>query len=516
MLEELKAKLLSIINEYKQVSVAKNNEFKNAPPSQTPPAAAVSAPAAKTISASVGENGKNNPEDVKLVKTLLNKFGAKLDPNNPAVGPSTIAAIKKFQQEKTGISAPNGSISPSDNTWKALNGAGTTTPANNTTTPPANNTTPSQTISDSVGDKGKNKPEDVKLVKTLLNRFGAKLDPNIPAVGPSTIAAIKKFQQEKAGMSNPDSLISPNGRTWAALNGTGTTNTTNPPNNNPPNNNTTPPPPANGKEQTLGGADDATEQKLQEFMQNMSDIQVQINPGQNPPQIIGVRPPYHINAGKSAEKARAARAGNTKVANIISQIGLGGAAGDGKATPEQMKKFLEECIKQNLIPAGERTSKGMRDFLDKFGVSTDCSGLALQGINFLNDGDMQRDSSDVVGIMNTAMIRDEAAKRNGKFTNVSSPNALKAGDMMNLNNGDVYHVRLLIDVDKMPDGSIEFTTVESTGANISNQGDGVGQRRWKFPNPAKFEGLLIQRNGAFVAASADDRKYPYVRHTSQQ
>jgi len=119
--------------------------------------------------------------------------------------------------------------------------------------------------------------------------------------------------------------------------------------------------------------------------------------------------------------------------------------------------------------------------------------LALQGVNFLNDGDMQRDDSDVVGIMNTAMIRDEAAKKNGKFSNVSSPNSLKAGDMMNLNNGDVYHVRLLIDVDKMPDGSVEFTTVESTGSAITAQGDGVGQRRWKFPNGAKFEGLLIQK-----------------------
>lgn len=85
-------------------------------------------PAAKTLSDSVGEKGKNNPADVTLVKTLLNKFGAGLDPANTNCGPTTIAAIKKFQQEKAGFQNPDGLISPNGQTWKALNGQA---PANN-------------------------------------------------------------------------------------------------------------------------------------------------------------------------------------------------------------------------------------------------------------------------------------------------------------------------------------------------------------------------------------------------
>jgi len=78
---------------------------------------------AKTISDTVGENGKNKPEDVLLIKSLLNKFGAGLDPQNTNCGAQTIAAIKKFQLEKAGLKTPDGLISPNGTTWKALNGA---------------------------------------------------------------------------------------------------------------------------------------------------------------------------------------------------------------------------------------------------------------------------------------------------------------------------------------------------------------------------------------------------------
>ncbi len=88
-------------------------------------------------------------------------------------------------------------------------------PAETTQNPAA-----AKTISDTVGENGKNKPEDVLLIKSLLNKFGAGLDPKNTNCGPQTIAAIKKFQQEKAGLKNPDGLISPNGTTWRALNAT--------------------------------------------------------------------------------------------------------------------------------------------------------------------------------------------------------------------------------------------------------------------------------------------------------
>lgn len=84
---------------------------------------------------------------------------------------------------------------------------------------PAEPVAPAKAITGSVGEKGDNKAEDVVTVKNLLNKFGAGLDPANTNCGPKTIEAIKHFQQTKAGLANPDGLISPNGKTWKALTG---------------------------------------------------------------------------------------------------------------------------------------------------------------------------------------------------------------------------------------------------------------------------------------------------------
>jgi LAS superfamily LD-carboxypeptidase LdcB len=135
-INELKAKLLAIIDEYKKVNQAKTVEFKN-PTEQANKTLA--APTSKIISDTVGENGKNKPEDVLLIKTLLNKFGAGLDLKIANCGPKTIEAIKNYQKTKAGLKNPDGLISPNGTTWKALNGSATP-PINNTT--PINNTNP--------------------------------------------------------------------------------------------------------------------------------------------------------------------------------------------------------------------------------------------------------------------------------------------------------------------------------------------------------------------------------------
>jgi hypothetical protein len=386
---------------------------------------------------------------------------------------------------------------------------------------PATPVAPAKAITGSVGEKGDNKPEDVVTVKTLLNKFGAGLDPANTNCGPKTIEAIKNFQKAKAGLANPDGLISPNGKTWKALTGGATAPAENPNSPTPPN--VTPTPPANGKEQTIGGAETETEKKLQEFMQNTSGIPVQINPGKEPAQFVSVRPPYHINAaGASLNAVLAARKNNSKVASLIGKIGLGGGAGDGKATPEQMKKFLESCIAAGLVPQASLNAKGLRAFLDTYGVSVDCSGLAVQALNFLQDGDMSRDLSDQVGIMNTSMMKGEANKTkeggDGKFKDILTPSAFKAGDLM-LNYKEkgtsTYHVRIIIDVDVMEDGSVEFTTVESGGGdNLSAAGDGVGQQRWKFPNGSKIENLYAVTQKKVAGTS--DQAYRYVRHKTLQ
>lgn len=474
---------------------------------------------ATTLKGTVGEKGANAPEDVLLVKSYLIKAGYQLTADNSNCGEKTIEAIKAFQTKTVKMPAPDGLVTPTSDTWKLLKGEKI-----EDTSAPKPTTPATPTLKGSVGVGGDNNADDVKLVKTQLNKYGYDLTPDNPGVADKTIAAIKDFETKYLGVAAPKGLITPTGDFWKTL---GSSTLAKPKVQTPPANQpitSTPTKDKDGKEQTLGGAETDTEKKLQTFMQALSDIQIQINPGKKPEQFIGIRPPYFILDGDSKTAAMAARKANPKVAQVIATIGEGGSGGDGKATPEQIKKFLETCISKGLVPSNQLSAKGLRDFLDKYGVSTDCSGLAVQAINFLNDGDLERDDTDVQGIMNTSMMKDEAndtAKgKKGKFKDIYEPKLFKAGDLM-LNYKEqgtkTYHVRVLTDVDVNADGSVEFTTVESTGADdVSAQGDGVGQRRWKFPNGSKIEKLQLLKGSKFELAGTSDQAYRYVRHKTLQ
>ncbi len=93
---------------------------------KTEEAKPVAVVASTSLTASVGEKGTNKPEDVLLIKTLINKFIKAFDlndvPNSTKVGPTTVGVIKKFQQEKVGLTAPDGLVEVGGKTWKVLSG----------------------------------------------------------------------------------------------------------------------------------------------------------------------------------------------------------------------------------------------------------------------------------------------------------------------------------------------------------------------------------------------------------
>ena len=78
-------------------------------------------------------------------------------------------------------------------------------------------------IKQSVGKKGVNKPDDVKVVQTLLARHASWLIPApVPVatgiIDPATILAIKLVQERAAALLLADGLVSPGGYTMTALN----------------------------------------------------------------------------------------------------------------------------------------------------------------------------------------------------------------------------------------------------------------------------------------------------------
>ena len=76
-----------------------------------------------------------------------------------------------------------------------------------------------ETIVDSVGDNGVNRPTDVTAVQTLLNSKGFSCGRVDGDCGQKTIAAILRFQA--SFLSNPDGLIEPGKTTWRKLSGPG-------------------------------------------------------------------------------------------------------------------------------------------------------------------------------------------------------------------------------------------------------------------------------------------------------
>jgi hypothetical protein len=82
----------------------------------------------------------------------------------------------------------------------------------------------SATIRESVGINGKNRPDDVIVVQSLLNRIApAKGGPSVKLkvdgkAGPKTKNAIQTFQLEHFGWKGADGRVDPNGPTLAKLN----------------------------------------------------------------------------------------------------------------------------------------------------------------------------------------------------------------------------------------------------------------------------------------------------------
>jgi hypothetical protein len=80
------------------------------------------APTAK-ISAPVGKGGKNEKQDVLLVKRLLSKFGYKLALNGEA-NAALVSAIANFQSDYLQSGKSDGRIDPGGQTWNTLIGIG--------------------------------------------------------------------------------------------------------------------------------------------------------------------------------------------------------------------------------------------------------------------------------------------------------------------------------------------------------------------------------------------------------
>jgi hypothetical protein len=106
-----------------QHSLAKSPSAKKAERAASPEADDPTFSPTAKISAPVGKGGKNEPQDVLLVKRLLSKFGYKLAQNGEADA-ALYSAIGKFQSDYLPTAKSDQRIDPGGQTWNTLIGIG--------------------------------------------------------------------------------------------------------------------------------------------------------------------------------------------------------------------------------------------------------------------------------------------------------------------------------------------------------------------------------------------------------
>ena len=102
------------------------------------------------------------------------------------------------------------------------------------------------------------------------------------------------------------------------------------------------------------------------------------------------------------------------------------------------------------------------------------------------------------GILATCDVKSNQRKINAHSSGICHRHGtldLRADDTMVRSGG---HVRIITDVD-VKDDCVYFTTLESTTANASEHGQGVGERRWRFPNSESFKNLEENKSGQVQA-----------------
>lgn len=281
---------------------------------------------------------------------------------------------------------------------------------------------------------------------------------------------------------------------------------------------------------TIGTPEDDGERKMLDFQSKASGILIVVNPDEkDEAQIrkVSVTPPY-INNGSDKMEGMEKNRGRDKfrdkedkpikgtVSDLIKAKKLPTHAKVGKATPKNIKKFLEASIKKGMLQidltkSDQEISQQMRDFLFRYGIGTDCTGLAAQAMNYMQDENLDFSYDKELLIYGTMGVDGTSSlKKKGyepkMYAAVATPKGLKAGDIMFIHaasakaffqshvpkneedskEGRGKHVRVVTDVDQN-DSTVIFMTVEAAASydavvetfRVDERG-GVGAVLWRY------------------------------------
>lgn len=152
---------------------------------------------ANFITGSVGQGGQNLADDVRTVYALFNKILPTPLEVGDVSSTELLRAIRDFQEGF--LSRPDSRIDVGGRTWRELTAAAERP----------------EEITGSVGQGGRNRARDVRIVYALFNKMLSRPLTVSDQCSDELIQAIRDMQ--KTFMSRPDGRIDVGGRTWREL-----------------------------------------------------------------------------------------------------------------------------------------------------------------------------------------------------------------------------------------------------------------------------------------------------------
>lgn len=215
--------------------------------------------------------------------------------------------------------------------------------------------------------------------------------------------------------------------------------------------------------------DDQIEALLQEYLESWENIPVRVTGDDGSETIVYVRPPYIINSDERKETAEQTREDmGPEVEALITRATaraneIGGTLVLGKSSREDIQLLLEDAVRSGLV---EPESEAMREFLNDLGVGVDCSGFVTRAYNMLNE-ELQLGEEEL-DVIDTGSLdyRGRSSSRH-MFKRVEDGSELRPGYAMFIDRTDEDvpdHVRIIISVEVLENGDVEFTTGESSGS----------------------------------------------------
>jgi len=199
----------------------------------------------------------------------------------------------------------------------------------------------------------------------------------------------------------------------------------------------------------------------------------------------------------------------------------------GRASPEDVKAFLQEAVDRGLVSPGEGRlhpdASDLRGWLRRYGVGVDCSGFVQHALSSLVATSQTGGGREDTGFIRSGWVYRQTSadqpEADSRFRSVATPAEARPGDVL----VSPAHIRIVIAAAAAPGDGLVLDLAESISARgvpsgLAEEEADIGPRliQVRYPEPERPTGeqTPLRRcpgEGAFQAAVEEER-YVFGRY----